>query len=91
MEGEESLRRFSPEVMVQDPNIGNAVSLLPNMVLFHGTGDYSIPSDQRFEPLSKGFSNYVLTIENIDFYRFFDEFIMSLNSDEAQTALRLGV
>ncbi|WJX87626.1 putative isoprenylcysteine alpha-carbonyl methylesterase icmel1 [Trifolium repens] len=46
MEGEESLRRFSPEVMVQDPNIGNAVSLLPNMVLFHGTGDYSIPSDQ---------------------------------------------
>jgi len=52
MEGEESLRRFSPEVMVQDPNFGNAVSLLPPMVLFHGTGDYSIPSDQRFEPLS---------------------------------------
>ncbi|KEH20235.1 putative alpha/Beta hydrolase [Medicago truncatula] len=46
MEGEESLRRFSPEVMVQDPNFGNAVSLLPPIVLFHGTGDYSIPSDQ---------------------------------------------
>ncbi|XP_057415997.1 probable isoprenylcysteine alpha-carbonyl methylesterase ICMEL1 isoform X2 [Lotus japonicus] len=45
MEGEESLRRFSPEVMVQDPNFGNAVSLLPPTVLFHGTGDYSIPSD----------------------------------------------
>lgn len=45
MEGEESLRRFSPEVMVQDPNFGNAVSLLPPIVLFHGTGDYSIPSD----------------------------------------------
>ncbi|XP_058768240.1 probable isoprenylcysteine alpha-carbonyl methylesterase ICMEL1 [Vicia villosa] len=46
MEGEESIRRFSPEVMVQDPNIGNAVSLIPPTVLFHGTGDYSIPSDQ---------------------------------------------
>ncbi|XP_027922243.1 probable isoprenylcysteine alpha-carbonyl methylesterase ICMEL2 [Vigna unguiculata] len=45
MEGEESLKRFSPEVMVQDPNIGNANSLLPSVVLFHGTGDYSIPSD----------------------------------------------
>ncbi|XP_061348987.1 isoprenylcysteine alpha-carbonyl methylesterase ICME-like [Gastrolobium bilobum] len=45
MEGEESLRRFSPELMVQDPNIVNAVSLLPPVVLFHGTGDYSIPSD----------------------------------------------
>ncbi|CAI8608707.1 unnamed protein product [Vicia faba] len=46
MEGEESIRRFSPEVMVQDSNIGNAVSLIPPTVLFHGTGDYSIPSDQ---------------------------------------------
>lgn len=45
MEGDESLRRFSPEVMIQDPNIGNAISLLPPIVLFHGTGDYSIPSD----------------------------------------------
>ncbi|ESW28380.1 hypothetical protein PHAVU_003G282000 [Phaseolus vulgaris] len=45
MEGEESLKRFSPEVMIQDPNIGNANSLLPPVVLFHGTGDYSIPSD----------------------------------------------
>ncbi|PON87945.1 Alpha/beta hydrolase fold [Trema orientale] len=45
MEGEQSLRQFSPEVMVQDPNIKNAVSLLPPIVLFHGTADYSIPSD----------------------------------------------
>ncbi|CAK9151255.1 unnamed protein product [Ilex paraguariensis] len=45
MEGEQSLRRFSPEVMVQDPNIRNAVALLPPIILFHGTGDYSIPSD----------------------------------------------
>lgn len=45
MEGEQSLRRFSPEVMVQDPNIRSAVSLLPPIVLFHGTADYSIPSD----------------------------------------------
>ncbi|KAK6133800.1 hypothetical protein DH2020_032511 [Rehmannia glutinosa] len=45
MEGEESLRRYSPEVVVQDPNNRNAVSLLPRIVLFHGTADYSIPSD----------------------------------------------
>lgn len=49
MEGEQSLRRFSPEVMVQDPNIRNAISLLPPIILFHGTADYSIPSDDRFE------------------------------------------
>lgn len=45
MEGEESLRRFSPELRVQDPNVVNAASLLPPIVLFHGTGDYSIPSE----------------------------------------------
>ncbi|PIN07459.1 Arylacetamide deacetylase [Handroanthus impetiginosus] len=45
MEGEESLRRYSPEVMVQDPSHRNAVSLLPPIILFHGTADYSIPSD----------------------------------------------
>ncbi|KAL8518338.1 hypothetical protein ACS0TY_009638 [Phlomoides rotata] len=45
MEGEESLQRYSPEVMVQDPITKTAVSLLPPIVLFHGTADYSIPSD----------------------------------------------
>ncbi|KAF5751965.1 Alpha/beta-Hydrolases superfamily protein [Tripterygium wilfordii] len=45
MEGEQSLQRFSPEVVVQDPNIRNAVLLLPPIVLFHGTADYSIPPD----------------------------------------------
>ncbi|CAN0876607.1 Probable isoprenylcysteine alpha-carbonyl methylesterase ICMEL1 [Linum grandiflorum] len=45
MEGEESLKRFSPEVLAQDPSLQNAVSLLPPVVLFHGTADYSIPSD----------------------------------------------
>lgn len=49
MEGEESLQQYSPEVMVQDPIAKNAVSLLPPIVLFHGTADYSIPSDSRFE------------------------------------------
>ncbi|KAI8542872.1 hypothetical protein RHMOL_Rhmol08G0173900 [Rhododendron molle] len=49
MEGEQSFRRFSPEVMVQEPDIKNAVSLLPPVFLFHGTGDYSIPSDARPE------------------------------------------
>ncbi|KAF9591759.1 hypothetical protein IFM89_007089 [Coptis chinensis] len=45
MEGNESLGRFSPEVVVQDPRFKSAVSLLPPVVLFHGTADYSIPSD----------------------------------------------
>ncbi|XP_031742461.1 isoprenylcysteine alpha-carbonyl methylesterase ICME isoform X5 [Cucumis sativus] len=45
MEGEQSLQRFSPEVVVQDPKIKDAVSLLPHFILFHGTADYSIPSD----------------------------------------------
>ncbi|CAI0552672.1 unnamed protein product [Linum tenue] len=45
MEGEESLRRFSPEVLAQDPSLKNAISLLPPIVLFHGTADYSIPSE----------------------------------------------
>ncbi|KGN52032.1 isoprenylcysteine alpha-carbonyl methylesterase ICME isoform X1 [Cucumis sativus] len=46
MEGEQSLKRFSPEVMIlEEPNIGAAVSILPPIILFHGTADYSIPSD----------------------------------------------
>ncbi|KAF5179655.1 Isoprenylcysteine alpha-carbonyl methylesterase icme [Thalictrum thalictroides] len=45
MEGDQSLRRFSPEVIVQDPGFKSAVALLPPFVLFHGTADYSIPSD----------------------------------------------
>jgi hypothetical protein len=53
MEGEESLRRFSPEVIVQDPNLKKAVSLLPPIVLFHGTADYSIPADSRSDSYLK--------------------------------------
>lgn len=48
MDGEESLRQYSPEVLVQDPNTRHAVSLLPPIILFHGTADYSIPADARF-------------------------------------------
>lgn len=45
MEGEDSLHQFSPEVLVQDSNVKPAVSLLPPVILFHGTADYSIPAD----------------------------------------------
>ncbi|XXG74313.1 hypothetical protein AAC387_Pa07g3069 [Persea americana] len=45
MEGEQSLEKFSPEVMLQDPSVRSAVSLLPHIILLHGTADYSIPSD----------------------------------------------
>ncbi|KAL5199704.1 hypothetical protein ABZP36_020907 [Zizania latifolia] len=44
MEGEESLQKFSPQVMVKDSATRSAVSLLPRIFLFHGTSDYSIPS-----------------------------------------------
>jgi len=49
MEGEESLKCFSPGVRIEDPSIRNAVSLLPPVILFHGTADYSIPSFARLE------------------------------------------
>lgn len=46
MGGEQSLRQYSPEIVVQDPNVRSAVSLLPPITLFHGTADYSIPSEE---------------------------------------------
>ncbi|XP_077253705.1 putative isoprenylcysteine alpha-carbonyl methylesterase ICMEL2 isoform X2 [Tasmannia lanceolata] len=52
MEGEQSLPRFSPELMIQDLSTRHAVSLLPPIILFHGNGDYSIPADS-----SKNFSD----------------------------------
>ncbi|XVF37106.1 hypothetical protein REPUB_Repub19eG0117000 [Reevesia pubescens] len=45
MKGEESFEQFSPEVRIKDPNSGKSASLLPLITLFHGTSDYSIPSD----------------------------------------------
>jgi prenylcysteine alpha-carboxyl methylesterase len=48
MEGEKSLSRFSPEIVTQKLS-PEAIALLPQIVLFHGTGDYSIPSSARFD------------------------------------------
>ncbi|KAK9063765.1 hypothetical protein SSX86_017637 [Deinandra increscens subsp. villosa] len=45
MGGEESLSKYSPEIIVQDTKNKNAVSLLPPVTLFHGTADHSIPAD----------------------------------------------
>ncbi|XP_031279276.1 isoprenylcysteine alpha-carbonyl methylesterase ICME-like isoform X3 [Pistacia vera] len=45
MEGQQSFEQFSPEVRVKDPSIRDAISLLPPIILFHGTSDLSIPSD----------------------------------------------
>ncbi|CAL9181289.1 unnamed protein product, partial [Musa hybrid cultivar] len=47
MEGEQNLWRFSPEVLVQDSSIKHAITLLPHVILFHGTSDQSIPSTAR--------------------------------------------
>lgn len=51
MEGEESLRKFSPELMVKDVAVRSAVSLLPRIILFHGTSDCSMPSAERWVKL----------------------------------------
>ncbi|XP_061359749.1 isoprenylcysteine alpha-carbonyl methylesterase ICME-like [Gastrolobium bilobum] len=50
MEGEQSLKKFSPEIKIQDPCIKCSIPLLPPIILFHGTADYSIPSvaSERF-------------------------------------------
>ncbi|KAJ6800552.1 putative isoprenylcysteine alpha-carbonyl methylesterase ICMEL1 [Iris pallida] len=45
MEGEQSLKRFSPEVVLRDLKYRHAVSLLPRIILLHGTSDSSIPSN----------------------------------------------
>ncbi|OAY75260.1 putative isoprenylcysteine alpha-carbonyl methylesterase ICME [Ananas comosus] len=42
MEGEQALWRFSPEIVVKEASV-KAISLLPPIILFHGTDDYSIP------------------------------------------------
>ncbi|KAJ1284504.1 hypothetical protein BS78_03G209100 [Paspalum vaginatum] len=43
MEGEESLSRYSPEIVAKTSST-ETIALLPLMVLMHGTEDYSIPS-----------------------------------------------
>ncbi|XP_076893208.1 putative isoprenylcysteine alpha-carbonyl methylesterase ICMEL2 [Bidens hawaiensis] len=43
MEGEESLKQFSPEMIIEDPIVRNAFSILPRIILFHGTKDFTIP------------------------------------------------
>lgn len=45
MEGEQSLKQFSPEIRVQVLSSKDVVSILPQIFLFHGTSDSSIPSD----------------------------------------------
>ncbi|KAK7266738.1 hypothetical protein RIF29_19390 [Crotalaria pallida] len=50
MEGEHSLKKFSPEIKIQDPCNKDSIPLLPTIILFHGTDDYSIPpvASERF-------------------------------------------
>lgn len=47
MEGEESLSRYSPEIVAKTSS-AETIALLPLVVLMHGTEDYSIPSSSRF-------------------------------------------
>ncbi|XP_020222427.1 isoprenylcysteine alpha-carbonyl methylesterase ICME [Cajanus cajan] len=44
MEGEQSLKKFSPEIKIQDPCLKCSIPDFPPVYLFHGTADYSIPS-----------------------------------------------
>lgn len=47
MEGEESLKVYSPEIKIQDPCLKSAIPHFPSVYLVHGTADYSIPSVAR--------------------------------------------
>uniref|UniRef100_A0A0A9E0H5 protein-S-isoprenylcysteine alpha-carbonyl methylesterase n=1 Tax=Arundo donax TaxID=35708 RepID=A0A0A9E0H5_ARUDO len=51
MEGEESLSRYSPEIVAKKSS-AETIALLPLIVLMHGTVDYSIPSSARFVHIS---------------------------------------
>ncbi|KAK7271774.1 hypothetical protein RJT34_27948 [Clitoria ternatea] len=44
MEGEKSLKKFSPTIKMKDPCFKFSIHLFPPVYLFHGTADYSIPS-----------------------------------------------
>uniref|UniRef100_A0A453F498 protein-S-isoprenylcysteine alpha-carbonyl methylesterase n=1 Tax=Aegilops tauschii subsp. strangulata TaxID=200361 RepID=A0A453F498_AEGTS len=46
MDGEESLSRYSPEIVVKESS-ARTIALLPHIFLMHGTDDYSIPSSAR--------------------------------------------
>ncbi|KAK8470160.1 hypothetical protein PHAVU_004G073325 [Phaseolus vulgaris] len=50
MEGEESLKVFSPEIKIQEPCLKSVIPHFPPVYLVHGTADYSIPSvaSERF-------------------------------------------
>ncbi|VAI90880.1 unnamed protein product [Triticum turgidum subsp. durum] len=67
MEGEESLKKFSPEVVVKEVAARSAVSLLPHIILFHGTTDCSMPSAERLvKPKLLATSDFV-TVSSHDF------------------------
>ncbi|KAK7316211.1 hypothetical protein VNO77_35060 [Canavalia gladiata] len=50
MEGEQSLKKFSPQMKIRDPCLKSSIPHLPPIFLFHGNADYSIPSvaSERF-------------------------------------------
>ncbi|KAK7381124.1 hypothetical protein VNO78_33649 [Psophocarpus tetragonolobus] len=50
MEGEQSLKKFSPEIKIEDPRLKPSIPHFPPVYLVHGTADYSIPSvaSERF-------------------------------------------
>ncbi|KAK8322467.1 hypothetical protein V6Z12_A12G168600 [Gossypium hirsutum] len=65
MEGEESFEQFSPEVRIKDPRNRETASFLPPIKLFHGTSDYSIPSDARLECLLTQCINLVEALKGV--------------------------
>lgn len=48
MEGKKSLPHFSPETVAKKLS-PETIALLPQIVLLHGTGDYSIPFSARYD------------------------------------------
>ncbi|KZV15094.1 protein GAMETE EXPRESSED 3 [Dorcoceras hygrometricum] len=70
MEGEQSLKHFSPEIIAQSPSLQNAIRLLPHFILFHvifGLDSKANPKIQ--DPLRGGkdeLFDYILTFIHAD-------------------------
>lgn len=71
MEGEESLKVYSPEIKIQDPCVKSAIPHFPPVYLVHGTADYSIPSVARLVYELKFTGYYILFIKKLVIIYFF--------------------
>lgn len=79
MEGEESFEKFSPGVRLKEPSVRKAASLLPHIVLFHGSHDHSIPPEARLDEMRSSQDNTCLvTLNHLLFFPFVAKHLQKL-------------